>query len=57
VPGEGGLQETIDLAAEHVVAVSTSGSLREDLARHCPDKALHLGLVVVVVHAGADERV
>jgi hypothetical protein len=57
VPGEGGLQETIDLAAEHVVAVSTSGSLREDLARHCPDKALRLGLVVVVVHAGADERV
>ena len=29
----------------------------ESVARHCPDEALHFGLVVVVVHAGADERV
>src|SRR5437899_1045643 len=27
------------------------------LARHGPNEALHLGLVVVIVHAGADERV
>jgi len=33
--------------------MSTSGSYRESLARHCPNEALHLGLVVVVVHAGA----
>src|SRR5438552_6834336 len=29
----------------------------ESLARHGPNEALHLGLVVVVVQAGADERV
>jgi hypothetical protein len=29
----------------------------ERLACHCPYEALHLGLVVVVVDAGADERV
>src|ERR1700719_2365410 len=29
----------------------------ESVARHGPDEALHFGLVVVVVHAGADERV
>jgi hypothetical protein len=40
-----------------VVAMSTSGSYRESLARHRPNEAFHLGLVVVVVHAGADERV
>ena len=34
-----------------------SGSSRESLARHCPNEALHLGLVVVVMHAGSDERV
>jgi hypothetical protein len=37
--------------------MSTSGSYRESLARHRPNEALHLGLVVVVVRAGADERV
>src|SRR5207247_9539449 len=36
---------------------SASGSYRERLARHRPDEALHLGLAVLVVHAGADERV
>src|SRR6266542_2909309 len=44
-------------AVSAVVTMSTSGSYRESLARHCPNEALHLGLVVVVVHAGADERV
>src|SRR5437867_8496523 len=44
-------------AVSTVVAISTSGSYRERLARHCPNEALHLGLVVVIVHAGADERV
>src|SRR2546425_4318622 len=44
-------------AVSTVVAMSTSGSYRESLVRHCPNEALHLGLVVVVVHAGADERV
>jgi hypothetical protein len=34
-----------------------AGSYRESLARHCPNEALHLGFAVVVVHAGADERV
>jgi hypothetical protein len=29
----------------------------ESLARHCPNEAFHLSLVVVIVHAGADERV
>jgi hypothetical protein len=38
-----------------VVAVSTPD--RSSLAYDCPNEALHLGLVVVVVHAGADERI
>src|SRR5881628_2437780 len=44
-------------AVSTVVAMSTSGSYRESLGRHCQNEALRLGLVVVVVHAGADERV
>ena len=51
--GEGGRQETVDL----VVAMATARSYRESLARHCSNEALHLGLIIVVVHAGADERV
>src|ERR1700730_16380450 len=39
--------------------IRTSGPprLEERLARDCPNEAPRLGLVVVVVHAGADERV
>src|ERR1700720_3945358 len=44
-------------AVSTVDAVSTSGSYRESLARHCANEALNLGLVVVGSHAGADERV
>src|SRR2546429_9024361 len=44
-------------AVSTVVAMSTSGSYRESLARHSPNEAFHLGLVVVIVLAGADERV
>jgi hypothetical protein len=42
-------QETLGLAVEHLVAMSTSGSYRESLTRHCPDEAFHLRLVVVAV--------
>src|SRR5437773_9175200 len=44
-------------AVSTVVAMSTSGSYRESLARHCSNEALHLGLVVVIVLADADGRV
>src|SRR5438132_11255449 len=33
-------------AVSTIVAMSTSGSYRESLSRHCPNEALHLGLVV-----------
>ena len=44
-------------AVPTVLAMSTTGSYRESLARHCPNEALHLGLVVVVVQAGHTGRV
>src|SRR5947208_3084550 len=44
-------------AVSTVVAMSTSRSYRERLGRHCPNEGLHLGLVVIVMHAGADARV
>src|SRR3989442_9176097 len=42
---------------ERIEEGETVEELDVRLARHCPNEALHLGLVVVVVQAGADERV
>src|SRR5690349_24677890 len=39
------------------VALPPPERIERGLARHCVDEALHLALVVVVMHAGADERV
>src|SRR3984893_12994778 len=39
------------------ISPSSVGAWESGLVRHCPNEAFHLGLVVVVVRAGADERV
>src|SRR6266851_9955514 len=48
---------TIGIQSDHArIRTFRPSRPEESLARYRPNKALHLGLVVVVVHAGAAER-